>query len=496
MRKNAVIMAAGIGKRFVPISLEKPKGLLKVRGEILIERQIEQLRDADVEEIIIVVGYKAEEFKYLQEKYDGIILIKNEDYLTKNNSHSLYLARKYLDNTYICSADDYFAWNPFLDNETESYYAAVHVEQKTDEWYMIPDENGCIADVEKTGEAGEIMLGHAFWDSDFSRAFVKILEEGENAGKYDELLWEWVMKENLAKLPKMKIRTYPKDVIFEFDSLSELREFDSEYINHSGCKILENIAEYFAVKEGEISDFTAIDAGLTNRSFAFSVKDNRYVYRHPGDGTEKIISRKHEKKALELAKKIGVDPTYVTMDDEEGWKISEYVSGIRVPDYSNFEDSKRVVKVLRDLHEKNLLVDWEFLPWEEAEKIEKMLDKKLLDEEFYQLKNKVEKGVKSCTGDGVERRFCHCDTYAPNWMLTSEQTILIDWEYAGNADPGCDIGTYIMDSMWEIPEAESFIREYCQEDYETSLDKFMNIILEHLLNIFLQRVVNSLPLNQ
>ena len=45
---NAVIMAAGLSSRFAPISYEKPKGLLKVRGEVLIERQIEQLKAAGV----------------------------------------------------------------------------------------------------------------------------------------------------------------------------------------------------------------------------------------------------------------------------------------------------------------------------------------------------------------------------------------------------------------------------------------------------------------
>ena len=54
-------------------------------------------------------------------------------------------------------------------------------------------------------------------------------------------------------------------------------------------------------------------------------------------------------------------------------------------------------------------------------------------------------------------------------MLTDADTILIDWEYAGNADPGCDIGTYIMDSMWEIPEAEWFIQEYCGSAYHETL---------------------------
>lgn len=44
--KNAVIMAAGMSSRFVPLSYEKPKALLKVKGEVLIEREIKQLQEA------------------------------------------------------------------------------------------------------------------------------------------------------------------------------------------------------------------------------------------------------------------------------------------------------------------------------------------------------------------------------------------------------------------------------------------------------------------
>lgn len=56
--ENAVILAAGLSSRFAPISYEKPKGLLKVRGEILVERQIRQLQDAGISNITVVVGYK------------------------------------------------------------------------------------------------------------------------------------------------------------------------------------------------------------------------------------------------------------------------------------------------------------------------------------------------------------------------------------------------------------------------------------------------------
>ena len=56
---NAVVLAAGLSSRFVPISYEKPKGLLTVRGEVLIERQIEQLLEAGINEIIVVVDRKS-----------------------------------------------------------------------------------------------------------------------------------------------------------------------------------------------------------------------------------------------------------------------------------------------------------------------------------------------------------------------------------------------------------------------------------------------------
>ena len=57
---NAIIMAAGTSSRFAPLSYEKPKGLLQVKGEILIERQIRQLQEAGISDIIVVVGYMAE----------------------------------------------------------------------------------------------------------------------------------------------------------------------------------------------------------------------------------------------------------------------------------------------------------------------------------------------------------------------------------------------------------------------------------------------------
>ena len=80
---NAVIMAAGTSSRFAPLSYERPKALLEVKGEILIERQIRQLREAGILEIYVVVGYKAEQFNYLKDMF-GVKIIRNNEYLSRN----------------------------------------------------------------------------------------------------------------------------------------------------------------------------------------------------------------------------------------------------------------------------------------------------------------------------------------------------------------------------------------------------------------------------
>lgn len=468
--KNAVIMAAGLSSRFVPLSLEKPKGLLEVKGEVLIERQIEQLREAGIDEIVLVLGYKKEAFFYLEEKYNVKIII-NPDFNIKNNIETLYLAREYLGNTYICSSDDYFTENVFTDYVYHSYYSAIHVNEKSNEWYMIPDAKGNIAQVNKYGEEGSVMLGHVYWDNEFAEEFSKLLVTHHELGDYDDRLWEDLMADNIKKLPPMEIKEYPDTVVFEFDSLDELRKFDDKYVNNTQSKILQNISSAMNCQEKDILDFKPIKEGLTNTSFVFTLFDKKYVYRHPGDGTDAIINRHHEKESLELAKSIGVDPSFICMNADEGWKISSFVDNIRTPKYDSFEDSKRVIAVLKQLHEKKLSVSWTYDPWNDLCDMEDLTRKNggINVKGYDELRAKVEKCYTKTVGDGVEQCFCHCDTYAPNWMLSDDSAILIDWEYAANADPGCDIGCYIMDAMYSVEESTAFIKEYLGDEFNDKL---------------------------
>ena len=272
---NAIILAAGSSSRFAPLSYEMHKALLEVRGEILIERQIRQLKAAGIDEII-VVGYKAETFRYLEDKY-GVKLVLNREYTVKNNISSIWAAKDYIKNSYICSSDNYFTVNPFEKCVTDSYYSVLFSQDKTNEWCVQYDVRDIITDVRVGGESSWYMMGHVFWSEDFTRVFMNLLKEEYDNPETGNMLWESFYIKHINEL-KMKVRRYKSDEIFEFDSLQELREFDASYVNNTRSAILKSIANEYGCRESDISDiFPVVENGVTT-GFSYRIQNKKYRY--------------------------------------------------------------------------------------------------------------------------------------------------------------------------------------------------------------------------
>ncbi|MDD6640427.1 MAG: phosphotransferase [Erysipelotrichaceae bacterium] len=464
---NAVILAAGASTRFIPLSLEQPKGLYEVRNEKLIERQICQLKQAGINDITLVLGYKKEMFYYLKDKYQVKFII-NDSFNIKNNIESLRLAQSIISNTYICVSDDYFMENPFNQFEYRCFFSGSSTSEKTDEMYAITDSNNRITRLEKGLDGGRILLGHCFFDKQFSQKFFEIVNSVTNNGKYDKAFWEWLVKDYLNSFDNIYFKEFSPNTIFEFDYFDDLRKFDTNYLGYSHSDIMRNIKLIFRCDEEDIINFRNVSKGLTNKSFVFEINSIEYIYRHPGDGTESIVNRKNEKKSLVLAKQFGIDPTYIYLDVNEGWKISQFIADFREPDYNSFNDSKLIIKTLRKLHNLPITVDYGLDPIKDSIEIEKLLKQKDPNcfKPYQQLKENILKLYSLTENDGIEKCFCHGDTYQPNWMILPDNSvILIDWEYSGVSDPGIDIGYYIVDGQYDFQQAEQFIKEYLQQDY-------------------------------
>lgn len=276
---NAIIMAAGTASRFAPISYERPKALIEVKGEVLIERQIRQLKEAGISEIIIVVGYMKEQFAYLADKF-GVKIVENNAYLVRNNNSTIYAVRDYLKNSYICSSDNYFSRNPFEAYVDDAYYAAIYADGETKEWCMTEDSDGYINSVTVGGKNAWFMLGHTFWSEDFSSEFLKILDEIYDLPETADLLWEAIYMKHLDKL-KMKIRRYDSDVIFEFDTLDELREFDESYRVDTRSAILKDIAQRLGCEEKDIVNVTSYkDNTNAAAGIHFDIKNQSFEYAY------------------------------------------------------------------------------------------------------------------------------------------------------------------------------------------------------------------------
>lgn len=445
--ENAVILAAGLSSRLAPISYDRPKGALCVRGEVLIERQIRQLQEAGIGKIVVVVGYKKEEYFYLEDKF-GVQLVSNAEYMERNNHSSIWAAKEVLGNSYICMSDTYFCENPFREHEYSAYADAVWLDSAPNEYFLkTKGKKERIVSAKLGGKDGWAMFGHAYWDRVFTAKYLEILENEYLLQETKGKLWEDIFFEHASEL-KMCARRFPENAIYEFDSLDEVREFDPLFIQNVSSDALDNICNTLGCRREEVGGIAPIKQGLTNLSFYFSVKGEGYVYRHPGAGTNKLINRAAEAFALRAAADLGLDKTFVHASPEEGWKISKFLPGCMELDYADAEQVGKALGMARKLHEGGVESPFSFDAYDEARKIIGLLRDGgwAFPSGFDDLSAKMDRLVGPLRAGAGKPVLCHNDFYAPNFLICGDEISLIDWEYAAMGDYGNDFGNFVSQS--------------------------------------------------
>jgi len=458
---NAVILAAGLSSRFAPISYEKPKGLLTVRGEVLIERQIEQLLETGINEIIVVVGYKKELFFYLEEKY-GVHIVVNPDFAARNNHSSLMRVREMLGNTYICVSDNYLATNPFRQYEWKASYSAEYADGPTDEWCLQFNKKNRITGATIGGKDSWYMADHAYFDRTLSERFVEILEAEYDDPRTVDKLWETLFIEHVDELD-MEVRFHEPGEIYEFDSLDEMKDFDPLFLENIDLEIFDNIVAVLGCSKSEIHDVYPLKQGLTNLSCHFATDDGEYVYRHPGVGTEQMIDRAAEMQALDLAKSIGIDSTFIFENAKRGWKISKFIPNARELDPHNEAELAEAMSVARKLHAQKMTLDRHFDYLDEGLKYESLLLKKgpIEVRGYDELRAQAIRARELARSDGAPTCLTHNDFFNLNLLYDEDGNLsLIDWEYAGMADYASDFGTFVVTCMLDDDEAEKALELY------------------------------------
>ncbi len=462
---NAIILAAGYGMRMVPINTETPKGLLTVDGIPLIEKTIEYLHEVGITDITMVVGFMMEAYDYLVDKYD-VKMVYNNDYAVKNNLHSLALAADRIDRTYIVPCDIWSEENPFSKTEAYSWYMVsdildedswIRVNRKSELVRVVPE--GKRDDLTKIGNR---MIGISYVCNGEAEQLRENLAKLEADPIYDDKFWEEAAFKKDRMFLNAKVVSHSKTT--EINTYEQLRELDSESRN------LENdaigvAAKKLGVKQSDIKNITVLKKGMTNRSFLFSVGDDKYIMRIPGEGTSQLIDRDMEADVYAAIEGKGICDDNVYLNPKNGYKITKFIDNSRNCDPLDQNDLDLCMKKLRGFHDMKLKVPHTFDIFAHIDYYESLWNgAPSVYRDYEDTKKNVLSLHDYINSQKIEMVLTHIDAVPDNFMMVEkngEITIqLIDWEYAGMQDRFVDLAMFSIYSLYDKDQIDNLIDTY------------------------------------
>lgn len=225
--------------------------------------------------------------------------------------------------------------------------------------------------------------------------------------------------------------------------------------------VVSTICRVFDCQEEDIEELIPVQAGMTNVILSFRLNGGKYIYRHPGLGSEILVDRGRETIMQKVVGDAGIDTTLVAMDVDEGWRIGKYIEH-RDFDYYNLNDMVRAVMLFRRLHATPCKVRWNFDVIKKAENIKEQIEPEHYGHfpEFVAVKNRIYKLAELSESDGIKKCNIHGDARDVNFLINKEEIYLIDWEYGGYGDPGFDIGSYICGGQHTLEDVDGILFTY------------------------------------
>ena len=238
MKMQAIILAAGMGKRLKDLTDDNTKCMVKVNGVTMIERMLRQLDELKLSSIVIVVGYKGKELiDYITtlNVKTPIVYVSNEIYYKTNNIYSLYLARNYLlkEDTLLLESDLIFE-DAVLERIVKDPYPSLALVAKYESWM-----DGTVVTIDEENNIRSFLGKKQFRFEDinnyyktvniykFSREFsnshyVPFLEAYSKA-LGDNEYYEQVLKViTLLEKPEIKASVLENEQWYEIDDIQDL----------------------------------------------------------------------------------------------------------------------------------------------------------------------------------------------------------------------------------------------------------------------------------
>lgn len=446
---KAIILAAGKGSRLSPMTLLKPKPLLKINGKTMLENMIKCLKNGGIKDITVVTGYKNEMFNSYKKKF-GFKKVISKNFSTTNSANSLKLVIDNIDSDTLIMNGDLYIKNDFIRyiRKNVSQFIAQHLEKTNHPtWQYIVDDNNKLIDIDENSMGGLCETGIAY----IMKKDLKIIKQ-ELKKLSDKVYWEYAIQKSLKKLDFYI--TEVKDLIYEIDSFSDA-------ITHN-LLTSDDIA-----KQCSDNNKAVRLAGLTNYNYHIKFMGKDKVIRIPGIGTEAFVDRPAEKKITAVIP-LSIFPKTEFFDWDV--KITDYLKGYHsITDQDlNIKFFNALIKTLTILHSVKLKNNKGFKPMSmhsEIDKYEKLANKKIITENqrkyILSIADEIERD---------EQVLCHRDLLYGNIMYNGKDVKLIDFEYSGFSSKYWDLANFICESNVSDEQRLDFIK-LCKDADEKIIRK-------------------------
>lgn len=226
--RRIVFLAAGLGSRLLPLTLNTPKPLIRVRGKRILDTAIDAAIAAGIEEIYVVRGHLSEQFDQLLSKYPQIRFLENPAYNETNNISSAMCARFLLKNAYVMEAD-LVVNNPSVIRKYHytSNCLGVPVD-KTDDW-CVTGQNGIATGLQLGGTDCHHLFSVYYWNAEDGAKLQRHIEEVYQSPGGKERFWDLVPLTYYQKEYQVEITPCRMEDVTEIDTLRELQAADRAY---------------------------------------------------------------------------------------------------------------------------------------------------------------------------------------------------------------------------------------------------------------------------
>lgn len=153
MIRQAVIVAGGLGSRFGNRTKEMPKGFIEIDGVAMVERSVQKLIAAGIEEIIIGTGHCSEFYDELAKKYHIIKTVRNDNYANTSSMGTLAVCAPLIKGDFILLESDLIydavGLKVLQNEERDNVILASGKSNSHDEVYLAANEDGVLNEVSK-----------------------------------------------------------------------------------------------------------------------------------------------------------------------------------------------------------------------------------------------------------------------------------------------------------------------------------------------------------